>query len=85
MKKYYCNKCEKYHYRGKIFREHLYYKREIPKNQTYEEDNIKINLNDLRPIAKRQLLRLLKKAKTTKNHDLYRKEIIKLIENEKRR
>ena len=85
MKKYYCKKCDKYHYRGKIYQEHIYFKREITQNQFYDNNETKINLDDLRPVAKRQFYRLLKKAKSSKNSDFYRNEIIKLIENEKRR
>jgi hypothetical protein len=86
MKKYYCEKCEKYHHRGKIYNDHLYFKREIIQNQTiYNEDEITINLDDLRPIAKRQLHKLLRKAKSSKNHELYKNEIIKLLKNEKGR
>ncbi|MFW9998721.1 MAG: hypothetical protein ACFE9Q_05975 [Candidatus Hodarchaeota archaeon] len=85
MNKYYCNKCDKYHYRGKIYREHLDFKREkISKDISADDKELEINFKKLRPIAKRQLQRLFKKAKHSGNHELYKKEIIKLIENEKR-
>lgn len=86
MRKYYCTKCNKYHYRGKIFKEHLDYKREKKsKNKIPEVNNMQINLDRLRPVAKRQLRRLYKKMKSSKNHELYKNEIIKLIKKEKRR
>ncbi len=86
MHKYYCKKCNKYHYRGKIYKEHSDYKKEEFNKDNYPDvENIKINLDTLRPIAKRQLRRLLKKMESSSNHDLYKNEIIKLIRNEKRR
>ncbi|MFX1313986.1 MAG: hypothetical protein ACFFHD_15450 [Promethearchaeota archaeon] len=86
MHKYYCKKCKKYHYRGKIYKDHLNYKKEDTIKDNYPDDeNIKIDLDILRPIAKRQLHRLFKKMKSSGNHELYKNEIIKLIKNEKRR
>ncbi|MFX0106582.1 MAG: hypothetical protein ACFE75_13995 [Candidatus Hodarchaeota archaeon] len=86
MNKYYCRKCKKYHYRGKIYKDHLNYKKEDPSKDTYPDDeNININLDIIRPIARRQLHRLFKKMKSSVNHELYKNEIIKLIKNEKRR
>ncbi len=86
MYKYYCKKCKKYHYRGKIYKEHSDYKKEEFNKDNYPDvENIKINLDTLRPIAKRQLRRLLKKMESSGNHGLYKNEIIKLIRNEKRR
>ena len=86
LHKYYCEKCKKYHYRGKIYKEHLDYKKEeISKNNYLDVENIKINLDSIRPIAKRQLRRLYKKMKSSSNYELYKNEIIKLIKNEKRR
>lgn len=86
LHKYYCKKCKKYHYRGKIYRNHLDYKKEvISRNNPLNDENIKIDLDTLRPIAKRQLRRLFKKIKSSGNHELYKNEIIKLIKNEKRR
>ncbi len=86
MSKYYCTKCKKYHYRGRIYTEHLKYEKEEIKKELYPDNNdIKISYKKLRPVAKRQLHRLVKKANNSDNHDLYKKEIIKLIRNEKRR
>ena len=86
MNKYYCNKCKKFHHRGKIYKDHLKYKRqEDVDTHNNQNEEIRINYNDLRPIAKRQLHRLYRKMKLTGNHELYKHEIVKLIENEKRR
>ncbi len=86
LHKYYCKKCKKYHYRGKIYKNHLDYKKEvISRNTPPNDENIKLDLDTLRPIAKRQLRRLFKKIKSSGNHELYKNEIIKLIKNEKRR
>lgn len=85
MHKYYCKKCKKYHYRGKIYKEHSDYKKEdFNKDDYLDVENTKINLDTLRPIAKRQVRTLLKKMKLSDNHELYKNEINKLIKNEKR-
>jgi hypothetical protein len=85
MHKYYCKKCKKNHHRGKIYRDHLVYKREeFNNNVNSEVDYTNIDLNKLRPIAKRQLRKLLKKMKSSGNHEFYKNEIIKLIEYENR-
>ncbi|MFX1504320.1 MAG: hypothetical protein ACFFDH_25395 [Promethearchaeota archaeon] len=86
MNKYYCKRCNKNHYRGKIFKEHLKFKKEhIRENDHPDNEEIKVNLKTLRPIARRQLRRLFQKAKLSGNHDLYKNEIARLIKNEKRR
>lgn len=85
MKKYYCKKFNIYHHRGKIFKDHYDFRRKNIKSQSYGGEEIEINLNDLRPIAKRQLHRLLRKVKKSNNREFYKNEIIKLIESEKRR
>jgi hypothetical protein len=85
MKKYYCDKCNSYHHRGKIFKDHYKFRRINTKHQSYGGEELEINLDDLRPIAKRQLHRLLSKVKKSNNPELYKSEIIKLIESEKRR
>jgi hypothetical protein len=62
MHKYYCKKCKKYHYRGKIYNEHSDYKKEESNKDNYLDiESNKKNLDTLRPIAKRQLRILLKK------------------------
>lgn len=84
MQKYYCGNCEKHHHRGKIYKKHLKFKKEeVSKFAEYEK--LSVDLESLRPIAKRQLSRLLKKMNLTGNHELYKKEIIKLIKNERKK
>ncbi|MFX1420054.1 MAG: hypothetical protein ACFE9N_14140 [Promethearchaeota archaeon] len=88
MHKYYCNNCKKHHHRGKIYENHLEYKKEERRkndDKNLKDDETKINFNDLRPIAKRQFRRLYKKMNLSGNHELYKTEIIKLIKKEKRR
>jgi hypothetical protein len=85
MKKYYCEQCKNYHHRGKIFKDHYDFRRENTKRQSRDKGEIDINIDELRPIAKRQLYKLLRKAKKSNNLELYKNEIIKLIESEKRR
>jgi len=60
-----------------------YKKEKISKNHYPNDENVKINLDNLRPIAKRQLRTLFKKMKSSGNHELYKNEIMKLIKNEK--
>lgn len=78
MKKYYCTKCEGYHYRGEIYTKHLKFKKSN-QNKTYNLKNKKINLNELRPVAKKQIKRLLKKMKKSKRPEIYKSEIKKVI------
>lgn len=85
MKKYYCTKCKRYHHRGKIYKEHLKFK-ETEENANFSEtETLKVEFESLRPIAKRQLNRLLKKIHENDSSEIYKKEIIKLIKNEKRK
>ena len=60
------------------------FKKEENITEDNEFESIKVDLESLRPIAKRQIHRLLKKIRATGNHEIYKKEIIKLIRNEKR-
>ncbi|MFX0030146.1 MAG: hypothetical protein ACFE8B_13125 [Candidatus Hermodarchaeota archaeon] len=85
MLKYYCRKCKRYHYRGKIYREHLKFKEIEENTNNSESKSFKVEFESLRPIAKRQLNRLLKKIDKTGRNEIYEKEIIKLIKNENRR
>ena len=83
MNKYYCLKCNKNHLRGKIYKEHLKYKgltKESEPPLKIKQD--KINLKEFRPVARRQLKRLLHKMKITPKKELYKNEINKLIEYE---
>jgi hypothetical protein len=84
MKKYYCRKCKRYHHRGKIYGEHLKFKKREENANSTDNDTLKVEFESLRPIAKRQLNRLLKKIHKTGKNEIYKKEIIKLIKNEKR-
>jgi hypothetical protein len=83
-KKYYCNKCKRYHHRGKIYREHLKFEVKEDTTNKSENETLKVEFKSLRPIAERQLNRLLKKIDKTGNNEIYKKEIIKLIKNEKK-
>lgn len=46
------------------------------------KENITFDIDSLRPIAKQRLNTLLKKMKETGKYELYKEEIIKLIEKE---
>ncbi|MFX0071520.1 MAG: hypothetical protein ACFFAO_10565 [Candidatus Hermodarchaeota archaeon] len=93
MKKYYCSKCVRFHYRGKIYKEHIKYKsgkKHVPK--TYNKAGkdfppsdkfIEFDYNKLRPIARRQIQRLINKMYKTRNFRLYTKEINRTIIYEK--
>jgi hypothetical protein len=93
IKKYYCTICRRYHYRGKIYKNHLKYqdkkkeerthsngqKKSIPTDKIMEFDK-----NYLRPIAKRQIRRCYRKMYLTQNFRLYIREINKIILHEKK-
>ncbi|MFW9894300.1 MAG: hypothetical protein ACFFD7_00685 [Candidatus Thorarchaeota archaeon] len=84
MSKYYCKKCKKYHHRGKIYIDHLNYKKKVLNElNSVQFGGKKVNIDGLRPIAKRQLHRLLKKIISSGNYELYKNEIIKLMNKEK--
>lgn len=91
--KYYCTICEHYHYKklGKIYKKHIKYsnknlikktsldkvKNEIPDDKILDFDTKK-----LRPIARRQLNRLLNKLRYKKKQELYIWEINRLLLHE---
>ncbi|MFX1256360.1 MAG: hypothetical protein ACFFAN_00730 [Promethearchaeota archaeon] len=91
--RYFCSKCKRKHYRGKIYENHLKYRKKnnkvinpnkkkknfIPSNEIIEFD-----FNELRPIAWRQIRRLVMKMHQTKNFKLYTKEINKILLHEKK-
>jgi hypothetical protein len=83
LKKYYCKKCERYHHRGKIYQKHLIYKKNKQKKakvQISRDINPKdVNFEDLRPIAKRQILSLLKRMTRTEHPEYYKKRIMQVI------
>jgi hypothetical protein len=86
MTKYYCSICKRNHHRGKIYDEHLPFREQKSKNLEVNSDKIiEYNVNRLRPIAKRQLVTLLKKLRHSKKKELYIREINRLIlhENQK--
>lgn len=49
-----------------------------------ENEKITFDINSLRPLAKQRLNTLLKKMHETKKYELYKKEIVKLIEKERK-
>jgi len=83
LKKYYCTKCKRYHHRGKIYKEHLQYKenkRKPSKVHISRDIDLKdVDFEDLRPIAKRQILSLLKRMTRTEHPDFYKKRIMRVI------
>ena len=83
LKKYYCTKCKRYHHRGKIYQKHLKYKKHEQKKSKVQisrdinpED---VNFEDLRPIAKRQILSLLKRMTRTEHPEYYKNRIMRVI------
>ena len=83
LKKYYCAKCRRYHHRGRIYKKHLQYKKNKSKTSKVQisrdfnpED---VNFEELRPIAKRQILSLLKRMTRTEHPEYYKKRIIRVI------
>ena len=78
QKPYFCSLCNKDHVKGKLFKEHLMYRKHdrlIPTNRI-----VKANIKKLSPLAIRQLERLLSKKKTSKgNAHVYVYEINKLL------
>lgn len=100
ISKYFCKKCKRFHYHGKIYEDHLKYndkeknKKNISKNlnlKSRKENKIQskkvmdFNYDTLRPIAKRQIDKLFDKMRTTHNNDLYVFQINKLIIHEQNR
>ncbi len=89
MKKYFCSKCKKNHFRGKIFEEHLKYRKKNnnannkKKNSIPSDKIIEFDFEELRPIARRQIRKLVMKMHYTKKFGLYTKEINKIILHEK--
>ncbi|TFF90894.1 MAG: hypothetical protein EU548_00660 [Promethearchaeota archaeon] len=82
MEKYYCTECKRYHYRGKIYQEHLSYKKKKDINSLKKNEIDSLDLERFRPIAQRQISRLLIKMESTGNHELYSNEISKIINKE---
>lgn len=86
MKKYYCTKCQRYHHRGKVYKEHFQHKwikQQKSKIKINREFDLKdVNFEDLRPIAQRQILSLLKRMIRTEHPEYYKKRIIRVIKYE---
>jgi hypothetical protein len=83
LKKYYCRKCKRYHHRGKIYKEHLQYRKNKQKKssvQISQDIDLKdIDFDELRPIAQRQILSLLKRMTRTEHPEYYKKRIMRVI------
>jgi hypothetical protein len=83
LKKYYCTNCKRYHHRGKIYKEHLQYKnskKNSSKVQISKDFELKdVDFEELRPIAQRQILSLLKRMTRTEHPEYYKKRIIRVI------
>lgn len=83
MTKYYCLKCKKYHFRGKIYKNHLEFKggkeKKIPSKKINIED---LDIETFRPIAKRQIMRLLRKMRLSNKPEFYEKQIQRVILHE---
>lgn len=90
MKNYFCSKCKRFHYRGKIYGKHLKYKEKkgnpthrkmsfIPSNKILEFD-----VDELRLIAPRQIQLLGIKMNQTKRFMFYKREINRIILDEKK-
>ena len=82
MEKYYCTKCKRNHYRGKIYQKHLSYKKKNESKLSSKGKMTSLDFEKLRPIAQRQIRRLLERMEYTKNIELYKNEIKKVINNE---
>ncbi len=92
-KKYYCLKCNRHHHEklGTIYEKHLKFsnKKILNKNELEQvkskipDDKIlEFDMKKLRPIAKRQINRLLKKLSYEKKPELYIWEINRLLLHE---
>ncbi|TFG07152.1 MAG: hypothetical protein EU539_05735 [Promethearchaeota archaeon] len=92
MKRYYCTKCKRYHYRGKIYKRHKEFKEEKneknnnsrskERNLIPNEKILKFDANKLRPIARRQIRRFLNKMNKTNRIKFYTREINRVIIHE---
>lgn len=83
MEKYYCTKCRKDHHRGKIYTNHLNFKRkEVKVDDSQLIDPEDVNFEDLSPIAKRQILSLIKRMKKNYYPEFYKNRIMNVIKYE---
>ena len=80
---YYCTECKKKHRCGKIYQDHLQFKK-VEKKEYPSDKIMKFNIDSLRPIAQRQITKYLEKIKLTpKMRGVYISKINELIEFEK--
>lgn len=93
MNKYFCLKCKRFHYRGKIYENHLKFKEKIKqknnpinnkKNFIPSNKILEFDVDELRPIAQRQIQRWVMKMNQSKRFMLYKREINKIILHEKK-
>lgn len=83
IKKYYCTKCNRYHYRGKIYKKHKEYSQKRKKPISHLKNGlIYFNFKELRPIAQRQILTLIKRMKETNNKEMYIEQLNRVIKHE---
>ncbi|MFX0018951.1 MAG: hypothetical protein ACFFAF_09495 [Candidatus Hermodarchaeota archaeon] len=83
IRKYYCKKCKRYHYRGKIYKEHRQHRKIRNKSTSYLKNGIiNFNFEELRPITQRQVLTLIKKMKETNNKEMYIEQLNRVIQHE---
>lgn len=81
---YYCSKCKRKHYRGKIYSKHLKYNIKEKKDDDLPSKKFINPPPYLRFIAKKQIITLMKKWLVDKN-DMYRYEINRILRDEKSR
>lgn len=86
-KTYYCSECKGNHRHGKIYEEHMRYKRSEPDNVPSKKI-LKCNWDYLRPIAQRQIMHYARKMLLDKQNngssrkEMYIHEINKVIMHE---
>lgn len=83
--KYYCPECDRYHYRGQIYQDHLKYKRKVPEeldSEFIKATNKQKEKLEQNKVAQRQLLNLARRYITEKDDErrkVYITHINKLI------
>ena len=86
LKKYYCTRCKRYHHRGKIYEKHLQFKKNKKKSSrikiSQDVDLKDVSFEDLRPIAQRQILSLLRRMTRAEYPEYYKKRIMRVIAHE---
>jgi hypothetical protein len=78
--------CKRYHHRGKIYKNHFQYKmlnKKPSKIQISHDVDLKeVSFEDLRPIAQRQILSLLRRMTSAEYPEYYKKRILRVIAHE---